>query len=351
MLRKRIIVASAVLLLGTAAIVLAEDRPSTPFPYAPQLAEQTAALLTLEENPPSSPSPSSPSPAPGEPRLRKPEITGEAHPDAAGLQVAWAYSWDDAVAAAKKLPSGRILLSFVDEDCGECRRMDALVVPSTSFWAFTRDKIPLRVVRATPEGKRLTERFRIPEVPAWLVVTPDMVVSGAQIGSTTQQGWIDTFIRSEQGWATYQKRLDAEAADPADDALVFDVAKETFKRGGDNLAEPRFRRLAGSAKTPWELREQSYAYLVSIEMDAGRLDEAAKDLDVLLTNAKDPMLKQRAELRRADLEIARGRKDLAAGRLKNFKAQHPLSPLVPEADELLRKIQPPDDPPAPKETR
>ena len=63
------------------------------------------------------------------------------------------------------------------------------------------------------------------------------------------------------------------------------------------------------------------------------------------------MLKQRAELRRADLEIARGRKDLAAGRLKNFKAQHPLSPLVSEADELLRKIQPPDDPPAPKETR
>ena len=162
--------------------------------------------------------------------------------------MAWAYSWDDAVAAAKKLPNGRILLSFVDEDCGECRRMDALVVPSTSFWAFTRDKIPLRVVRATPEGKRLTERFRIPEVPAWLVVTPDMVVSGAQIGSTTQQGWVDAFIRSEQAWAAYRKKLDAEAANSADDTLVFDVAKETFKRGGDNLAEPRFRRLASAAR-------------------------------------------------------------------------------------------------------
>jgi hypothetical protein len=321
MLRKTLLIASAALLLGP-------------------------VMLALEENPPAPPSP-----APAEPRLRTPDVTGQAHPDAAGLQVAWAYSWDDAVAAAKKLPKGRILLSFVDEDCGECQRMDALVVPSTSFWAFTRDKVPLRVVRETPEGKRLAERFRIPSVPAWLVVTPDMVVSGAQIGSTTQLGWVEAFTRAEQGWAAYQKKLEAEAQEPANDALVFDVAKETFKRGGDNLAEPRFRRLADSPKTPWELREQSYAYLVSIEMDAHRLDEAARDLDVLLTNAKDPALRQRAQLRRADLDIARGRKDLAAGRLKDFKKQHPLSPLVAEADELLKKLQPPDDSVPAKETR
>jgi hypothetical protein len=307
--------------------------------------EWPAAPLSLEENPPPA------SPSPSEPRLRKPEMTGEAHPEAAGVQVVWAASWDDAVAAARKLPKGRILLSFVDEDCGECQRMDALVVPSTSFWAFTRDKVPLRVVRSTPEGKRLTERFRIPSVPAWLVVTPDMLVCGAQIGSTSQQGWVDAFIRAEQGWAAYEKKLDAEAQDPGNETLVFEAAKETFKRGGDAFAEPRFRRLADNPKTRWEFREQSYAYLVSIEMDASRFDEATKDLDVLLTNAKDETLKQRALLRRADLDIARGRKDLAAGRLKNFKKLYPDSPLVSEADQLLKQLRPEDDAAPAKETR
>src|ERR1700682_3878545 len=209
MLRKTIIVASAALLMSPALLALSQETHSSEPSAAPpaRAADRAPNSLTIEENPRSSPSPI---PA-AEPRLRKPDVTGEAHPDAAGLQVAWAYSWEDAVAAAKQLPKGRILLSFVDEDCGECQRMDALVVPSTSFWAFTRDKVPLRVVRSTPEGKRLTERFRVPEVPSWLVVTPDMVVCGAQIGSTTQMVWVDTFIRSEQGWAAYQKRLEAEA--------------------------------------------------------------------------------------------------------------------------------------------
>jgi len=56
--------------------------------------------------------------------------------------------------------------------------------------------------------------------------------------------------------------------------------------------------------------------------------------------ATDPALKQKAQLRRAEVEIARGRKDLAVGRLRDFRKDWPGSPLLPEVDKLLEALKP-----------
>ncbi len=236
------------------------------------------------------------------------------------------------------MPGGRILIYFSDDDCGQCRRMEALVVPSTSFYAFTRDKVPLYLKFSSPEGKKLATKLRVREIPAWVVVTPDLLVTARQVGPTSQIGWVEEMVRGEQGWDAYKALLEREKADPGNAAVVFDVARETFQRGGDSFAEQRFARLAADARTPADLREQSLAYLATIELDAGRPDLAAAHLDQLLATVKDPALKQRAELRRAEVEIARGRKDLATGRLKAFKAEWPDSPLVRDADALLEAL-------------
>ncbi|MGE5346172.1 MAG: hypothetical protein ACM3JH_09475 [Acidithiobacillales bacterium] len=265
--------------------------------------------------------------------------TPMAVPGPAGLQVPWTSTWDEAVAAARKIPDGRILIYFSGKDCGPCERMEALVVPSTSFFAFTRDKVPLRLTLDSPEGKRLAARLRLREIPAWVVVTPELVVTGRQEGSTTQMGWVEAFVEAERGWALYKKLLAAEKADPSDLKLVFEVARESFLREGDSFAEPRFLRLASDPRTPPGLREQSLAYLASIQLDAGRPDDARVTLDRLLAIVKDPVLKQRAELRRAEVEIAVGRKDLAIGRLEAFQKEWPGSPLVPDAARLLEALK------------
>jgi hypothetical protein len=261
-------------------------------------------------------------------------------PGAAGLEVKWAANWDEALETARKMPNGRILVYFGDDGCGPCQRMEALVIPSTSFFAFTRDKVPVRILLRSPEGEKLAARLRVAEAPTWVVVTPDLLVTGRQAGPTTQMGWVQTFSEAERQWAAYRKLLDAEKADPGNLRLVFDVARETFRRGGDSLAEPRFVRLVGDARTPPELREQSLAYLATIQLDTGRPEEAAATLDRLLAAAPDPVLKQRAQLRRAEVEIARGRNDLAVGRLKAFKTDWPGSPLTPEVDKLLEALKP-----------
>jgi hypothetical protein len=282
---------------------------------------------------PASPPPATPAP------VAEPAEKGSALPGAAGLEVLWARTLPEATEGAIRQKDGRILIFFVEPNCGQCQRMEALVVPSTSFFAFTRDKVPLYEDSSTKEGADLARRLRIRGAPTWIVVTPELLECGRQEGPTTQQGWVNAFIEAERGWAGYKKLLAAESTDPANLQLVFDVARQTYQRGGGTQAEPRFRRLALDAKTPATIREQSLGYLTSLEMESGRFDEAVSHLDTLIATAQDPALEQRAELRRADVEIARGRKDLATWRLKKFLKAHPDSPLAAEAQALLDALQ------------
>jgi hypothetical protein len=262
---------------------------------------------------------------------------GSAVAKPAGNEVFWARTWDEAVESAKKR-NARILIEFTDPRCGDCLRLESLVIPSTSFYVLARDKVPVQIDRSTADGAKLAQRFGVTELPAWVITTSDMLLCGIQVGSTNQSGFFTTFARSEESWAAYEKKLAKTAAEPADEDLAFDVAQETFKRGGDAQAEPRFRALATSATKP-EHREQALAYLASIEMDAGRIEEAGKDLDTLLQTAKDPALREKAELRRADVDIARGHHDLAVKRLAAFKKTHPSSPLVKDVDAILAALK------------
>ncbi len=307
------------------------------------------ALLTLLPlilaQQPASPPAATPAPAPA------PAATGSALPGEAGLEVLWARTLSEAIEGAKRLKDGRILILFVEPNCGQCDRMEALVVPSTSFYAFTRDKVPLYEDVSTPEGKDLARRMKVRGAPTWIVVTPDLLECGRQEGPTTQQGWVNAFIEAERGWAGYKRAVAAETENPGNAPAVYEVARQLFQRGGREQAETRFRRLVTDPNLAPELKEQVNGYLASIDLDAGRLDEATKRLDTLSATAQDPALKQRAELRRADVEIARGRKDLATWRLKEFLKAHPDSPLAAETQALLDALQgkAPAANPAPKE--
>lgn len=267
--------------------------------------------------------------------------TGTAKAGPAGQDVVWLPSVAQATEEAKKSPDTRILLAFVEPGCGDCERMGKLVYPSTSFYSFTRDKLPVFVDRTTPEGKVLAEKLRVETVPAWVVITPDRLVCGRVSGLQTQTGWFQRFTQEEQDWATYRKVLALEAEKPGEKDLVFAVAEETYRRLGDGLAEPRFARLAADASAPQEVREKSLAYLASIQMDRGQLDEAEKTLGTLLGIAKDPQLVERAELRLADLDLGRGDKQKAIDRLTAFKAAHPTSPALDYVERILASLKGP----------
>lgn len=275
-----------------------------------------------------------------------PPATGSAFAGAAGLDVIWAPNLEIAKGSARDLRDGRILLFFTEPGCGECDRMLKIIAPSTSFYAFTRDKVPVPIDIGKPDGLQLAQRLHVVGIPTWVVVTPDLLECSRQEGVTTQQGWVEAFVQGERAWAVFKRAEAAEKANPGDLPAVYEVARELFRRGARQQAEGRFRRLAADPKASPEIREQSSAYVASIDLDSGRLDEAARILDDLIRDGRDPQLKERAELRRADVEIARGRNDLAAYRLREFKKTHPDSPLAAEAQAVLDLLQG-KTPPAP----
>ena len=261
-----------------------------------------------------------------------------APPAPAEPEPLWSSSLDEAIGRAREIPDGRILVELRTATCPECKRMADLVYPSASFRAFVKDKVPVTLDREGADGQKLAQRFGVRVSPAWLVLTPDLLLCGRQEGESNQSTWIDRFIESEKGWAAFRRRIDEEKASPSDTALVFAVAEEAYRRYGNDMAEGRFRRLAADPKTAPEIRERSLAYLASIALDARRLDDAEKALTELLAVAKDPVLRERAELRLADVEVGRGNRARAAERLEAFLKAHPESPARPQVESLLQAL-------------
>lgn len=271
--------------------------------------------------------------------LAQPE---EKTPPAARLQdenPVWASSFDDAVARARAMPSGRVFVEIRSANCPECERMDKLIYPSASFRAFMRDKVPVVLDRAAPDGQRLAERFGLQRVPAWLVVTPDLLLAGRQEGGSSQAAWIESFVASERAWAEFRHKLDLEQKNPSDPAAAFAVGEEAFRRVGDAMARERFERVAGDGKAPAELRGRSLAYLAAIALEERRFDDAEKALKKIISTTKDPALAEKAELRLADVEIGRGENRKAAALLKTFVEKHPQSPARKDAEALLEALE------------
>ena len=251
----------------------------------------------------------------------------------------WTVTLPEAIERARAADR-RILVELRDAHCPECERMEKLVYPAAAFRDLMRDKVAVSVYRNTEDGRRLSERFGVRTSPAWLVVTPDLLLCGKQEGASNQATWFDRFVETERAWGTFRKRLAEEKANPADGGLAFAVGEEAFRRFGDAMAEERFRRVAADGNAPEALRAKALAYLATIALDARRLDDAEKVLKQLLAATKDPALLEKAELRLADVEIGRGEKEKAAARLRAFVEKHPASPLKAQAEALLTALGP-----------
>ncbi len=250
----------------------------------------------------------------------------------------WATSFAGAVDRARSMPNGRIFVELLEEPCPQCERMASLVYPSASFRAFMRDKVPVSLLRGSPDGARLSERFGVRSSPAWLVLTPDLLLAGKQEGASNQSTWIDRFIATERDWALFRQKLAREKAAPDDLEASLAVGEEAYRRYGDAMAEERFRRVADDPKAPNDLRERALSFLASIALENRRFDEAETDLKKILATTKDPVLRDKAELRLADVDLGRGDRLKAAERLGAFLAEHPKSSLRPQAEELLKAL-------------
>ena len=123
-------------------------------------------------------------------------------------------------------------------------------------------------------------------VPTWIVVTPDLLECGRQEGVTTQKGWVEAFIQVRARVGRLSQGARRRSSDPRRSREGFRGRAPDLPPRRPRASEPRFGRLANDPKTPADVREQSLAYLASIELDAGRLDDATARLDTLIASRR-----------------------------------------------------------------
>ena len=274
----------------------------------------------------------------GAPPAIKPSAPG-AVPAAEVQESSAPTSLAEATEAARKAGKERIFFFLYARDCGDCQRMDVLIRPARAFQDYVANKLVVELDMDTPGGAEVAARFGIQAPPAWVVITPEGVLSWVQSGMLPQSKWFDALLESERSWAHYQVMLRKEAEEPKNGALIFENAVETFKRRGDALAEPRFRKVIDDRTAPAEAREKALAYLATIEMDADKVEEARGHLEQLLSTVKDPALRERAELRMAEAEIGLGRNESALRRLEGFRKAYPESKSLSQADQMKRYVE------------
>ena len=132
---------------------------------------------------------------------------------------AWASSFAEAVERARAIKDGRILVEFATSRCPELRpdgeaRLPGGFVPGLHARQGRRSSSR----SADARGKaRSPSGFGVRSAPAWLVLTPDLLLCGKQEGESNQSGLVRAVrSRSERGWAAFRRKLDEEKKAPAD---------------------------------------------------------------------------------------------------------------------------------------
>ncbi len=115
------------------------------------------------------------------------------------------------------------------------------------------------------------------------------------------------------------------------------LGAELFRRFDSEEAIPRLQR-AASPKSPQGIREEALAFLASAQMERERFTEAQATVDTLLKITKNAAFRERAELFRAQIALAQGRRDEARREFQAFMTRHPASKLKDQAKMYLDQM-------------
>ncbi len=87
-------------------------------------------------------------------------------------ELRWAKSFSEAYAQARK-EDRLIMIKFTAEWCGPCKDLEHMTLSEPSVTSELNHVIPVRVDVDTPDGRRLSDDFRISSLPTVLFMMPD----------------------------------------------------------------------------------------------------------------------------------------------------------------------------------
>ena len=256
----------------------------------------------------------------------------------------WAATPDEAKARAAS--EGKfVYVEFDDAECGQCRRMDALLYPAFQFEAVLLPMVPVKISLDSGEGRELARRYGVHETPAVLVTTAEGRIVFLMQGFTSAPEFYQHISQDTAAYRAFAKRVDSQdiAKLPAKEAL--ETGRELYQRSDSAAALPRLKRAASAPAAPAGVRDEAREILAAVELDLGQIASSRRTIDRVLASSRDPLRRERAELFRAQLPLAENKPAEALALFKKFQRDHPKSRYIEQVNAMLSRLTaPPSNP-------
>jgi thiol-disulfide isomerase/thioredoxin len=249
----------------------------------------------------------------------------------------WARDLADARRRAgeqKKL----VYVEFEQQDCGNCRRMDALLYNALEFENLLVPMVPVKIDLGSVEGRQLAERYEVAEAPSVLILEP-----GGRLVFLMQgfQSAPDFYAHAHQDLDAYRRfarKVEAQNVPKLSAAEALDTGRELLQRHDPDAALPRLERAQRAPGATKQAREEALELQAAAELEAGKPASSRQTIDKLIATTKDEDRKERAELFRAQIPLSEGNGTEALKLYQAFKKSHPQSRYIASVDAIIQKL-------------
>lgn len=292
----------------------------------------TAAVVSAQTPPASTPGTQAPSPAPAV-SAEKPNSLSPGPGN-----VSWARTVEEARARASK-EDKLVFVEFHKKECGNCERMDNLLYPSPDLVAMLATMVPVKVDLESHTGSDFSERYGFQETPTILVTTPEGRLVFLMEGFHNQGEFFRNAYAGVESYRKFAKRVESQdiAKLPMKEAL--ETGTELYRRSDPEAALPRLRRAAAAPGATGTERPDALELLAATEFDLGQADASRRTIERLIAMTKDGARKERAELFRAQIPLAANRPTEALALFRKFQKDHPQSVHIAQVNEVVQKLE------------
>ncbi|HEY4230867.1 MAG TPA: hypothetical protein VGO79_11905, partial [Thermoanaerobaculia bacterium] len=250
--------------------------------------------------------------------------------------------WAQSVEEARKRAAEQhklVYYEFASQGCGECGRMESLLYPAFDFEALLIGMVPVRVDLVSKAGTELSDLYSIRETPSVAITTPTGRLVFLMQGFKNPRDFFPHVHKSLDAYRIWAKTIDAQDVSTLGAADAYQSGRQLFARFDFAEARPRFQRALAATDASPAIRDAAKEGLAAAELQLKDPAKARKTIDGLIATTKDPEVKERAELFRAQIPLAQNQPEEALSLYKKFQKDHPQSKYKEQVNGLITRLE------------
>ena len=250
--------------------------------------------------------------------------------------------WAQSVEEARKRAAEQhklVYYEFASQGCGECGRMESLLYPAFDFEALLIGMVPVRVDLVSKAGTELSELYSIKETPSVAITTPTGRLVFLMQGFKNPRDFFPHVHKSLDAYRVWAKTIEAQNVSTLSAADAYQSGRQLFARFDFAEARPRFQRAIAAPDASPAIRDAAKEGLAAAEMQLKDPAKARKTIDGLIATTKDPEVKERAELFRAQIPLAQNQPEEALNLYRKFQKDHPQSKYKEQVNGLIARLE------------